>query len=90
MIATLAAFGLVAVAPTSVDAQAGARSTKSAKAKRVRVASATRSPRQSGIGQNGLCQRDNGIPDSQLDFRNRCHVEEFWARNMERAGDVGR
>lgn len=36
--------------------------------------------RSSTVGRNGLCQRDTGIPTSELDFRNRCDVEEFWAR----------
>lgn len=39
--------------------------------------------RPASVGANGLCQRDTGTPTSDLNFRNRCDVEEFWRRNME-------
>lgn len=38
------------------------------------------------IGPNGLCQRDTGTPTSQLDFRVKCDVEEFWRRMEDNAG----
>src|SRR5262249_8481817 len=40
----------------------------------------------STVGSNGLCQRDTGKPDSELNFRNRCDTEEFWARIQSRGG----
>ena len=44
-------------------------------------------PRAASVGRNGLCQRDTGTSDSALNFRNRCDVEEFWTRMMERGTD---
>ncbi len=44
--------------------------------------------RAASVQRNGLCQRDTGTPDSQLDFRNKCDVEEFWNRTLSR--DHGR
>ncbi|MGE0629485.1 MAG: hypothetical protein AB7O43_16870 [Hyphomicrobiaceae bacterium] len=38
------------------------------------------------IGPNGLCQRDTGTPTSQLNFRVKCDVEEFWRRMEDNAG----
>lgn len=43
-----------------------------------------RSGRPQSVGPNGLCQRDTGTPTGQLNFRNRCDVEEFWNRMNER------
>ena len=36
--------------------------------------------RPASVGPNGLCQRDTGTPTGDLNFRNRCDVEEFWNR----------
>jgi hypothetical protein len=36
--------------------------------------------RSNTTGPDGLCQRDTGIPTSQLNLRNRCDAEEFWDR----------
>ncbi|MGE0626604.1 MAG: hypothetical protein AB7O43_02175 [Hyphomicrobiaceae bacterium] len=38
------------------------------------------------ISDNGLCQRDTGTATSDLNFRNRCDVEEFWKRMEENGG----
>lgn len=38
------------------------------------------SRRSSTTASNGLCQRDTGTPNSQLNFRNRCDTLEFWER----------
>ena len=46
---------------------------------------AQRYARSNTVAQNGLCQRDTGTHNSQLSFRNRCDIEEFWAR-QERYG----
>ena len=45
--------------------------------------------RPSTVNAQGLCQRDTGKPDSELDFRNKCDTEEFWARNQERGTGPG-
>lgn len=45
--------------------------------------------RAASVQPNGLCQRDTGKPMSDLDFRNKCDVEEFWTRTFER-GSQGR
>ncbi len=42
--------------------------------------------RPASVGSNGLCQRDTGTPTSQLNFRNKCDTEEFWARTQARGG----
>lgn len=39
--------------------------------------------RPASVGPNGLCQRDTGTPTGQLNFRNRCDVEEFWNRTIQ-------
>lgn len=38
------------------------------------------------VAANGLCQRDTGTPNSRLSFRNKCDVEEFWARQQRGGG----
>ncbi len=40
--------------------------------------------RPASVASNGLCQRDTGTATSDLNFRNRCDVEEFWNRMNER------
>jgi hypothetical protein len=39
--------------------------------------------RPASVGPNGLCQRDTGTPTGDLNFRNRCDVEEFWNRTIQ-------
>ena len=36
--------------------------------------------RPHSVQNNGLCQRDTGVPTSQLSFRNKCETEEYWNR----------
>lgn len=85
----IALFAASTIAPAPAPAEAASRSrvakSKAAKAGAVRVAR-----RPASIGQNGLCQRDTGTPDSQLNFKNRCDVEEFWARTMDRGSQADR
>lgn len=40
--------------------------------------------RPASVGPNGVCQRDTGTPTSELNFRNRCDTQEFWARQNEK------
>jgi len=42
--------------------------------------------RSNTTASNGLCQRDTGIHQSQLDFRNRCDTLEFWERMNRNSG----
>jgi hypothetical protein len=83
----IALFAASTIAPAPADAASRGRSAKAkaAKAGAVRVAR-----RPASVGQNGLCQRDTGTPDSQLDFKNRCDVEEYWARTMDRGTSADR
>jgi hypothetical protein len=39
--------------------------------------------RAHSVQANGLCKRDNGTPSGDLNFRNKCDVEEYWARVLE-------
>lgn len=80
-------FAASMVVPVAAEAAEKRRVVKSkvAKAGGYRVAR-----RPASVGPNGLCQRDTGTPESQLDFRNKCDVEEYWARTMERGTDADR
>ena len=79
-----AALALVWLAPD--DATAQSRGVRQKKVKQqVRI-----ERRAASVGPNGLCQRDTGTPESQLNFRNKCDVEEFWNRIMERGSGIGR
>lgn len=40
--------------------------------------------RPASVQANGLCQRDTGTSSSQLNFRNKCDTEEYFARVFER------
>jgi hypothetical protein len=42
--------------------------------------------RSNTTAYNGTCQRDTGTHNSSLNFRNRCDMEEFWARQNGRGG----
>ena len=39
--------------------------------------------RAHSVQSNGLCKRDTGTPTGDLNFRNKCDVEEYWARVFE-------
>ncbi len=39
--------------------------------------------RAHSVDHNGLCKRDTGTPSSELNFRNKCDTEEYWARVFE-------
>lgn len=39
--------------------------------------------RAHSVQANGLCKRDNGTPTGDLNFRNKCDVEEYWTRVFE-------
>ncbi len=88
---SVSAFAIVSVAPTIAEAQSrGARKAKAEKQSRARgSARGIRvAQRPASVGSNGLCQRDSGTPESQLNFRNPCDVEEFWRRINDR-GSAG-
>ena len=36
--------------------------------------------RSSTTNADGTCKRDNGKPGSELSFRDKCDMEEFWNR----------
>lgn len=79
--AVAGAMACVWLVPADASAESrGYRNKKSPK-KHYRV---VRKP--ASIADNGLCQRDTGTPTSELNFRNRCDVEEFWNRMNERGG----
>ena len=42
--------------------------------------------RSNTVAANGLCQRDTGTHNSNLDFRNKCDTEEFWLRQQRGRG----
>ena len=83
----VAMFTASLFAPAPADAAGKSRVAKSkvAKAGGYRVAR-----RPASVASNGLCQRDTGTPESQLDFRNKCDVEEFWARIIDRGTSADR
>lgn len=83
----LMAAGFAAVCLFSADADARDRKPR-VKAKAAKVYQRT-AQRSATVGRNGLCQRDTGTPESQLNFRNVCDVEEFWARINDRGVDSG-
>jgi hypothetical protein len=76
-----AAAAIVWLAPADASAQSGGYRAKLEK--RHAVPHHRHSGRPASVGPNGLCQRDTGTPTGQLDFRNRCDVEEFWNRTMQ-------
>lgn len=80
--ACVATLALATVAPEPADAASKSRVTKSKSSRNVATYHAARRP--ASVGANGLCQRDTGTPDSQLNFRNKCDVEEYWNRIMDR------
>lgn len=81
-----AAFVVATVVPEAAEAANRSRVAK-VKVKSAKGVAAYRGARRpASVGQNGLCQRDTGTPDSQLNFRNACDVEEYWNRVMDRSG----
>lgn len=84
----IALFALSTVAPAPADA---APRSRVAKAKLVKAAThRVTARRPASVAANGLCQRDTGTPESQLDFKNICDVEEYWARIMDRGTGANR
>jgi hypothetical protein len=93
IVAHVIAVPLVMMTAGDADAQQrGARAkakdtVRQAPTRRAGVSARTQvRARPASVGSNGLCQRDTGTPTSQLNFRNRCDTEEFWARILERPG----
>jgi hypothetical protein len=83
-----AAIATAVVLTWAMPGEAVAQSQGARQAKGKKVAVVQRRP--ASVGQNGLCQRDTGTPDDKLNFRNRCDVEEFWRRIMDRASESSR
>ncbi len=73
-----AAVSIVALAPLEVSAQG--RGYKKPQQKHT---GARFYGRAHSVDHNGLCKRDTGTPASQLNFRNKCDVEEYWSRVFE-------
>lgn len=86
--AVLTVFALAAVAPEPADAAPRKRIAKVKTTKGVATYQGLRRP--ASVGPNGLCQRDTGTPESQLNFRNVCDVEEYWQRIMDRGSQADR
>lgn len=89
ILCALGAFFTASSWIVSADAQSPGVNSRSAKAKVVSRQKSHAYRRPSTVGPNGLCQRDTGKPDNELDFRNICDTEEFWARNQERGVGPG-
>src|SRR5262245_42869581 len=91
IVATLLAFVLAATWCLEATSAEGRTRYRKAKTQHQRVymhrsyyPRDTAFAQSSTVGPNGLCQRDTGKPDSELNFRNRCDTEEFWARIQSR------
>lgn len=84
----VAVFAVAMVAPAPADAAVRARVAKAKSAKANTYHRVARRP--ASVAANGLCQRDTGTPDSQLDFKNPCDVQEYWARTMDRGSSADR
>lgn len=85
MAASMLALPAAVLAPGDAFAQERAARAKKAPIATPRVVTRQQA-RAASVGSNGLCQRDTGTPTGQLNFRNRCDTEEFWARILERPG----
>lgn len=79
---TAALAGAVALTWTA-DAFAG---SKSRKRQSTYQSYQTDTRRSNTTAANGLCQRDTGVPNSQLNFRDKCDTQEFWARIQGNSG----
>ena len=79
--------GVFAVASVASEAPAAEKRTQYRAAKQKPVTASRY--RSSTTQANGLCQRDTGKPTSELSFRDKCDMEEFWNR-MDRGGGFGR
>lgn len=86
--AAVALFAVAIVTPDPADAAARTRVAKAKSAKANTYHRVARRP--ASVAANGLCQRDTGTPDSQLDFKNPCDVQEYWARTMDRGSSADR
>lgn len=73
-----AAISLFAIAPDQASAQG--RGYRKAQEKHT---GARFYGRAHSVDHRGLCKRDNGTPVDQLNFRNKCDVEEYWNRVFE-------
>lgn len=82
--ALVAASVLLWFPPTEAEAASSSKN-RSVRAKTAKAGPARTARRPASVGQDGLCQRDTGTPESQLDFRNACDVEEYWRRIMDRS-----
>jgi hypothetical protein len=88
ILCALGAFVFATLGIGSADAQSPGVHSRPSKAKIASRHKPRAYRRPSTVGPNGLCQRDTGKPDSELDFRNICDTEEFWARIQERGNDA--
>lgn len=77
--ALAATVSIAAIAPTDAAAQQGRGYRKA----EVKHTGARFYGRAHSVQANGLCKRDNGTATGDLNFRNKCDVEEYWARVFE-------
>jgi hypothetical protein len=76
--ALAATVSIIAIAPAEASAQQ--RGYRKAE---VNHTGARFYGRAHSVDHNGLCKRDTGTPSSQLNFRNKCDTEEYWASVFE-------
>jgi hypothetical protein len=76
--ALAAAVAVIALAPLEASAQGRGYKKQPQKHTGTRFYG-----RAHSVDHNGLCKRDTGTPSSQLNFRNKCDVEEYWNRVFE-------
>jgi hypothetical protein len=76
--ALAAAVSVFAIAPPDASAQGRGFKKQTQKHTGARFYG-----RAHSVDHNGLCKRDTGTPASQLNFRNKCDVEEYWNRVFE-------
>ncbi len=80
ILAALAATAVAFAATAPSEAVAQDRGFRKAPAKHT---GARFYDRAHSVQANGLCKRDTGTPSSDLNFKNKCDVEEYWARVLE-------
>ena len=76
--ALAAALSIAVLLPTGASAEQ--RGYRKAEAKHT---GARFYGRAHSVDHNGLCKRDTGTPSGDLNFRNKCDTEEYWARVFE-------
>ena len=76
--AVAALISLVWMLPDEASAQNRSRSYRTAEGKK----QYRYYGRRPSVSHTGQCQRDTGTASGNLNFRNRCDTEEFWARTM--------